>query len=144
MGRGRPRNKNTGFGRISFSYKETDNFVLKQGSVDAKTIMEGIDQIADVERIPRSKVIMKALAEYWEEHGPGNSQTKMISYAEGGAQTTQQLVGKLRQVFKQRGRTTRKEILEALKEADVKGPERVSICMGLIKWLKGQGVEVLE
>jgi len=140
---GRKKIKNRVFSRpMSFSYKETDRFDLRQGSVDALTIMDGIDEISDRERITRSKVIMKALAEYWENHAPGNSQTELISYTNGGTQTLNQLVGQLRQRFKQRGRTTRREILKVLIEENVKGTERISICQGLIKWLKDQGVEV--
>jgi len=127
---------------MSFSYKENDKFELSQGLVNAQTIIDGIDEITERERTPRSKIIMKALAEYWEKHAPGNAQTQMPSFSEGGVQNKNQLVGQIRQVFYNRGKVTRSEILERLKLEDLKGSERASMTKGIIRWLKENGVTV--
>ena len=128
-------------GRPPDPNRESTNYLLR--FPDQKLIND-LDLLAKREGISRRKLILKFCREGIKRHGPGNPQTMLNSYSEGGTQTLSQLVGQLRQRFYSRGKTTKREILEALKQEDINGPERVSICRGLIKWLNDMGVEVLQ
>ena len=105
--------------------------------------IHSLDIIAKRDGTSRKSLILKFLEEGIERHAPGNPQTLLNSYSEGGAQTINQLVGRARQFFLERGRASRSEVLRYLVEEGVSGPERVSISKGLLSWLKERGVEVL-
>jgi len=107
-----------------------------------QAFIERLDVIAMREGITRKDLILKFIREGFEIHAPGNPQTLLNSYAEGGTQTINQLIGQIRQRFYKRGKATKSEILESLKEGDVPGTERIVIAKGIIKWLKDKGVKV--
>lgn len=104
------------------------------------TTWKDIEEIAEREKASISSIVVKSLRDYAKIHRDGNFQTKWPSYAEGGlkseGQILQERVNRARQFFLERGRASRSEILQYLKEKGIPGPERVSICGGLLSWLK--------
>ncbi|KKM63016.1 hypothetical protein LCGC14_1515700 [marine sediment metagenome] len=104
------------------------------------TTWKDIEEIAEREKASVSSIIVKSLRDYAKIHRDGNFQTKWPSYAEGGikskGQVLQELNKKARQFFLERGKASRSEILEYLKEKGIPGQERVSIANGLLSWLK--------
>ncbi|GAH57338.1 unnamed protein product [marine sediment metagenome] len=89
-------------------------------------------------------IILLALTDYAKEHAPGNPQTILNSYGEGGAQTIHQLVGQIRQKFYNRNEVLKREILQNLKAEGINGMERVNIADKIADWLKEQGKKVYE
>ena len=101
-----------------------------------------LDVIAKREGINRRTLILTFLKEGMEKHAPGNPQTLLNSYAEGGTQTINQLIGQIRQKFYNRGGGSRREILDSLQAKGIKGKERASMADGIIMWLRGHGLKV--
>ncbi len=106
------------------------------GFIYPEGYLSDLDIIAKREGISRKALLLRWIKKGIDVHLPGNFQTQMPSYGEGGEQTVAQMVGRARQFFLERGRTSRSEILQYLKEKGIPGPERVSICGGLVSWLK--------
>jgi len=101
-----------------------------------------LDVIAKREGISRKALVLRFLREGMKKHSPGNPQTLLNSYAEGGAQTVNQIVGRVRQTFYGRGGASKREILQELKAEGIDGTQRISIADGVIAWLREQGVKV--
>ena len=109
-----------------------------------QVFINNLDIIAKREGISRKAIVLKFLREGMARHDPGNPQTMLNSYAEGGEQTLHQLVGRLRQKFYNRNEVFKREILEDLKTQGVMGTDRVSIANSIVHWLKEQGKKVYE
>jgi len=107
-----------------------------------REMIDDLDIIAGREGISRKALILRFLGEGMEKHAPGNPQTLLTSYAEGGTQTVNQLIGRIRQKFYTRGWASRREILETLKAEGIKGKKRVAITDGIIMWLRDHGLKV--
>lgn len=105
--------------------------------------LDDLDIIAKREGISRKVLLLRWIKDGIDEHLPGNYQTQMPSYGEGGELTVHQMVGRARQFFLSRGRASRSEVLRYLVEEGVPGSERVSISKGILSWLKERGIEVL-
>lgn len=103
-----------------------------------------LDMIAKREGITRKTLILRFCEEGIAKHGPGNPQTILNSYSEGGELTIHQFVGRARQFFLNRGMASKKEVLQYLIDSDVPGLERATITKGILSWLKERGIEVLE
>ena len=95
-------------------------------------------RIDEADLIPLPAKIKDYLKKHNEE-----PQTRMEAFTERGAQTRKQFIVQTRQFFLKRGRASRHEVLDYLKQHGVPGPERVSISKGLLFWLKERGIEVL-
>ena len=130
MGRGRPRKKEKApIHNTSFSYNTEDLYPGKEAKYTGLEILTEIDRIADRERTSRSHVIMCALAEYSEVHGPGNYQTVLASYEPGGvksdAQQEQLVVNELIKEYEKIGQPIHlRSIIQTLRKIDV-SPEKI-------------------
>ena len=128
-------------GRPPDPNRETTNYLIRFPDSD---FINKLDIIAKREGINRRALVLKLLREGIEKHSPGNPQTLLNSYAEGGAQTINQLVGQIRQRFYSRDEVMKREILEDLKAEGIKGTERVHLADGIAYWLREQGKKVYE
>lgn len=109
-----------------------------------KTLIADIRLIALRENRTFGDIILLALTDYAKEHAPGNPQTQMSSFSEGGVQTLHQLVGRLRQKFYSRNEVLKREILQNLKAEGINGMERVNTADKIADWLREQGKKVYE
>ena len=92
-----------------------------------------------------SKKIVSIVIDYVQEHDPGNPQTNLISYSEGGAITVAQIEGQVRQFFYNRDYpdiVSYPEVVNKVKSLKVKGREIVNMSKRIMDWLKGQGKKV--
>lgn len=126
-------------GRPPDPNRKTLSYLINFGD---RAMIDNLDIIAGREGVSRRKIVLKFLREGMEKHAPGNPQTLLNSYAEGGTQTINQLVGQIRQKFYNRGGASRREILGSLQEKGIKGKERASIADGIIMWLRDHGLKV--
>ncbi len=130
MGRGRPRKKEiTPIHKIGFSFNPEDLYPGKEAKYTGIEVLTEIDRIADRERTSRSHIIMCALAEYSEVHGPGNYQTVLASYEPGGvksdAQQEQLVVNELVKEYERYGQPIHlRSIIHTLRKIDV-SPEKI-------------------
>lgn len=142
---GRPRIKNKAYPRtVSFSYKPSDVFKMQNGeSMRAETIMEQIDDISDRENTSRSQIIMKAIAEYWEEHIKGNYQHTMNNFMEGGEESYRQLEQNIITYLVEKERDIKgTEIWGMVKELDFSPTKRKKSVEIIARRLRYLGVKV--
>ena len=128
-------------GRPPNPKRETANYLIRFPDSD---FINELDVIAKREGIKRRELILRFLREGMEKHAPGNPQTLLNSYVEGGAQTINQLVGRIRQEFYSQGEVLKRDILAALKSEGIKGMERVNMADSIASWLREQGKKVYE
>ncbi len=108
-----------------------------------QTFINRLDNIAKREGIKRKTLILRFIEEGFEKHDPGNPQTLLNSYAEGGTQTLNQIVGRVRQKFYSRGLASHLEIVKSLKSEGVTdGAKRVHLARQITKWLKDNSIKV--
>lgn len=128
-------------GRPPDPNRKTTNYLIRFPNSD---FINKLDIIAKREGINRRALVLKLLQEGMEKHAPGNPQTLLNSYAEGGTQTLNQTVGRLRQQFYKREEILKRDILGALKAEGIKGTDRVHLADGIVYWLREQGKKVYE
>ena len=102
-----------------------------------------LDNIAKREGINRKTLILRFIEEGFDKHDPGNPQTLLNSFAEGGKQTLNQAVGRVRQKFYNRGFASHLEIVKALIFEGVEdGAKRVHLAKQITQWLKEKSIQV--
>ena len=105
-------------------------------------------EIADREGKNASKILVKFIEDYVSLHDPGNPQTLMSSYSEGGKVTISNIEGRVRQLCieksERRGiRWTR--ILEITQmEGISEVPMRVAMATRVRDWLREKGYKIIQ
>lgn len=93
-----------------------------------------------------SQVIVKKVSEWMVTHEPGNPQTAINSFSEGGKATLAGIEGRVRQLCLERiakaGDMTLKEVREIAKVEGVKGSQLKPFIDRVTQWLKEQGKKV--
>jgi len=93
-----------------------------------------------------SKVIVKKISEWMVTHEPGNPQTSINSFAEGGKATLAGIEGRVRQLCLERinrfGDMTMRDVRTIAKEEGIKGSHLKPFADRVETWLKEQGKKV--
>ena len=93
-----------------------------------------------------SEVIRKKVTEWMVTHEPGNPQTAINSFAEGGKITLAGIEGRVRQWCLERigraGDMTMKEVRQIAKDEGIKGNQLKPFIGRVTKWLGEQGKKV--
>jgi len=102
--------------------------------------------IAKREGTSASKKIVEFIMDYVEKHDPGNPQTRIPSYVEGGKVTLAGIEGRVRQLCLERiskvGDMTVKEVRQIAKDEGVKGSQLKPFIERVTMWLGEQGKKV--
>ena len=127
-------------GRPPNPKRKNTNYMIQFPDQD---FINRLDQIAKREGISRKALLLRFCEEGFEKHEPGNPQTLLNSYEEGGIQSMNQLVGRIRQDFYRRGQASNREILKRFMDAGIdNGKKRVELTKNTIEWLKGHDIAV--
>ena len=146
---GRPRNKNREpITNMSFSYRPQQLYPGLNGFYSGLQIIEEIDRIANREKSSRSKIIVTSMAEYIDRHAPGNSQTLLSSYEEGGLKSDGQLEQEIIQYFIKRQENhyevNARDIGEQVRLNGVKGEQTSPTIDRIVKQLLAKEVRVIQ
>lgn len=86
------------------------------------------------------------IARYVEIHDPGNPQTSLVSYSDGGKVTLAQLEGRIRERFRSRAAggkpVTFRDIVLKCKEDVVDVSAALAMAERVYAWLRSRGVKV--
>ena len=147
---GRPRSKEVS-SVYSFSVNPSDkhSVILKRSkrtmefnSIEAVDL---INEIADVERVSRSKIIERAIVEYVANHYEGNYQTLLDDSLNDGYKTKAGVEAGVRQMFLDKADSRGVQYRDILAECRSRGvplKEVVAVAEGVAVWLHGKGVKV--
>lgn len=141
---GRPKLKNReSIRNLGFSYKPEGIYRTDDDTeIIGKQLVEEIDQIADRERIPRSELIMKALANYHNKHFKGNSQTLLPSFGEGGIKSQGQIANDLLHSFEGEKDVEFRKVLAKVRSIGIVKRWEIEVAEAVVKELREKGVRI--
>lgn len=112
------------------------------GTIFPDGFLDKMDIIASREGISRKALLIRFCEEGFDKHAPGNPQTLMPTFSEGGEMTIQRMEGMIRQGLLRGKETSLRKILQALISEGVAPTERASMGKRIASWLKEKGIEV--
>jgi len=91
-----------------------------------------------------SEVIVKKIEEWMVSHEPGNPQTAISSFSEGGQTTLSNIEGRVRQMCLEcKTNLYHREVLQWIKDLGVKdGKARIAMAERVVSWLKAHGLVI--
>lgn len=101
-------------------------------------------EVAEREGKKASKLLQDFIESYVSLHAPGNPQTMMSSFGEGGKITISTIEGRVRQLcLELRGELKYLRIVNVIKEQGISdGSMRVAMAERVVSWLKERGLKV--
>jgi len=99
-------------------------------------------EIAKREGRNASIILWDFIVKYVEEHGPGNPQSRIESFVEGGLTDQGAIEGRIRQKFSQGKEVSYQDILKQCKAEVPNIKSAIAMAERISKWLNNRGVRI--